>query len=900
MNKKKILYNYSKLFYFIVIVFLFSCSTKKNTTISRAYHNLTAHYNVFFNANESFKKGQKKINDNFHDNYSDIIPLYKCGDNKVSKSIYPQMNKTIEKASKTIKKHSITTKPKRKKNQLSKSQRDFFNKKEYCNWIDDSYIIMGQSHFYKRDFYPAIETFNYVIQQFNDEPVRYEGLLWLTRTYCEMNNFKKAKKLINVIEGEENKLPKKLKKDFYAVYADFFLKQEKYQEAIPKLLKAIDYNKKKKIIVRYKYLLAQIYQKIEDNDNASKYFNEVIKLNPEYEMAFNAKINLAILYDTSFDYDKNIEKQLFKMLKDDKNIDYQDQIYFALANIAFKENVIDQAIDYYKLSAQKSVSNTNQKAISFLSIADIYFEQTKYTLAQAYYDSTVTFLDKTYPEYEKISSKTRYLTELVKNLQTVQLQDSLQKLAKMTEKERLAVIDKIIENVKKEEELKKQDDEQEKLNSGFLNQNTRNNNTSNIGGKWYFYNPNALSMGHSEFIQKWGRRKLEDDWRRKNKASVDFNQTAGSEGSEQSNENNQKQLSNKTREFYLKDIPASDSAINNSNKQIQEALFNIANVYQDKLHDYNQAINVYESLIKKFPENDFLLLTYYRLYSLNKDLNNIEKTDYYKNLIIKNFPESNYAKVLINPSFFKELQKKQNQINLIYSATYKYYQNKQFDKVMYNFHYVDTTYKNNNLMSKFEMLKTLSVGKQKDTTTFKTELINYIKKYPNCDETKYATSILASLTHKKEMPATTDSVTVISVDAFESEQDSTEKEIYSIDNKAVHFYVIVIDSKKIDVNELKFNMSNFNIDYYSYINFNISNMILNTNFQLVVVKRFKNKDQGINYYESIIANDDVFKDIKPSDYRYFIISIENFKIFYQDKSIKKYLKFFNENYIKEE
>ncbi|RLD64117.1 MAG: hypothetical protein DRJ01_01770 [Bacteroidetes bacterium] len=900
MNKKKLLYNYHKFFGLLLIVLVFSCSTKKNTTISRAYHNLTAHYNVFFNANESFKKGKQKIDNKFRDNYSNILPLYKCGDNKIAKSIYPQMNKTIQKASKTIKKHSITAKPKRNNKQLSKSQRDFYNKKEYCNWIDDSYIIMGQSHFYKRDFYPAIENFNYVIQQFNNLPVRYEGLIWLTRTYCEMNNFRKAEELLNVIEGEENKLPKKLKKDFYAAYADFFLKQKKYNEAIPKLLKAIEYNKKKEVIVRYKYILAQIYQKVEDNDNASKYFNEVIKLHPEYEMAFNAQINLALLYDTSFDYDKNIEKQLFKMLKDDKNIDYQDQIYFALANISFKESDIDQAIDYFKLSAQKSVSNTNQKAISFLSIADIYFEQTKYTLAQAYYDSTIAFLDKTYPDYEKISSKTRYLTELVKNLQTVQLQDSLQKLAKMTDKEKFALIDKIIAQVQKDEELKKQEEQQEKLNASFLNQNTRNNNTSNLGGKWYFYNPNALSMGHSNFIQKWGRRKLEDNWRRKNKASVDFNQTDGTNGSDQPKDNNQKQLSNKSREYYLRNIPASDSAINISNKQIQEALFNIANVYQNKLKDYKQAISVYESLIKRFPDNTFLLLTYYRLYSLNKDLEFFEKSDYYKKLIINKFPESNYAKVLINPNFFKELQKKQNQINFIYSSTYKYYQNKQFDKVIYNYHYVDTTYKNNVLMSKFELLKTLSVGKQSDTATFKKELINYVKKYPKCDETKYATSILASLTHKKERAPTTDTATVISVDAFESEKDSTEKEIYSINNKAVHFYVLVIDSKKINVNEVKFNLSNFNIDFFSYINFDVSSMLLNTNFQLVVVKRFKNKDQGINYYESIIANNIVLKDLKPSDYRHFIISVDNFKIFYQDKNIKKYLKFFNKNYLKEE
>ncbi len=898
MNRKKFPYNNYLLYCFIIVALFLSCSTKKNTTISRSYHNLTAHYNVFFNANESFKKGLKKVDDNFHDNYSDILPMFKYGDNKVAKSIYPQMNKTIEKASKTIKKHSITVRPKIKKKRLTKSQRKFINKKEFCNWIDDSYMIMGKSHFYKQDFYPAIETFNYVVQQYTDKPVKYDGLLWLTRTYNEMNNYKKSKELLNLIEGEKNKVPKKLMKDFFTIYADYYLKQKKYEDAIPKLIKTIEYNKKKKYIVRYEYILAQVYQKVGDNDNASKFYNQVIGLNPEYEMSFNAKINLAILYDSSFDYNKDIEKQLFKMLKDDKNIDYQDQIYFALANIAFKEDYIDQAVSYYKLSAQKSISNTNQKAISFLSIADIYFKQKKYTLAQAYYDSTVTFLDNSYPDYEKISSKTRYLTELVKNLKTVQLQDSLQNLGKMTEKEKFAVIDQVINQIKKEEKLKQQEAQQERTSANFLNQNLRNTNSDNQGGKWYFYNPNALSMGHSGFIQKWGRRKLEDDWCRKNKASVDFDQISNADTTQQTTNGDQKQISNKSREYYLKDIPTTDSLLNISNKQIQEALFNIANIYQDKLKDYNQAISVYEDLIQKFPDNKFLLLTYYRLYSLNKNLNNVEKTNYYKNLIIEKFPETNYAKVLINPNFFKELQKKQNQINFLYSATYKYYLNNQFDKVLYNFNYADTTYKNNNLMSKFELLKTLSVGKQSDTTTFKTELINYLKKYPKSDETGYASSILASLTGNKTKTPTADSIAKISEDAFENEKDTSEQEIYAINSDAVHFYVIVIDSKKTDVNKLKFNLSNFNIDNYSYINFDVSSMILNTNFQLIVVKRFKNKDQGFNYFESVVANDIVFKDLKQTDYRHFIISVDNFKNFYQDKSIKKYLRFFNKNYLK--
>ncbi|MFC2086170.1 tetratricopeptide repeat protein [Bacteroidota bacterium] len=859
--------------------------------MTRTFHNVTSKYNVFFNANLSYENGLMKVERSFRDDYTKILPVFIYSDSKISKSVAPEMNRTIEKTSKLISRHSITVKPeKNKKKKLSDKEKEFLDKKEYTKWVDDAYLLLGKAHFHKHDFYPAIETFSYVVKEYSKNRIKFEALIWLSRTYIELKNYGEAIKILDQLDGDKN-FPKDYRHDYLLTKVHYFVKQNKFEDAIPLLRSTVQNETVKSKKARYYYILAQINELKNNIEAASYNYGEVVKLNPEYEMLFNARINRARLYDISLSGSKEIKKELEKMLKDDKNIEYQDQVYYALANIYQKEENIDLAIENYKLSVKVSVSNDNQKAISFLAIANHYFSVPEYKEAQAYYDSAVSFLDDEFLNYDVIFNKSRSLNELVDNLNIVEREDSLQRIAQMDEATRSQFILALIEEVKEEEQRLIEEQTQNAL---LMQQGLPAQSASAGGsGKWYFYNPVTLGLGQSEFTKLWGRRKMEDNWRRKNKAISAFGEGGDLASVENADTN---EYNNKQPEYYLQDLPLTDSLMKISDENIALALFNMAKVYKEKLKDYEQSIKIFKDLNERFPENQNALSAYYYIYLLNKEIKNEAAAEYYKRLIATNYPESQYASILTNPNYFKEMEEKENEIIKFYNETYNFYQQNNFDKVIANYNYADTAYPENDLMPKFDYLRTLVTGRTSDIEVFEKELELIVEKYPYSEIRPEAENIIAYINRDEEE-------TVKEKSLFDEETDEeieeSEEEIYEFDKRSTHFYMIVVENIKTDVNQIKFGIANFNIDYFSTLEFNISSALLNDEFQFVTVKSFKNRNQAMNYYESITEFGEFFGPLDPKSYRQFVISSENYVKFYKDKNINKYYRFFKSNYLKE-
>jgi len=867
--------------------------------VTRSYHNLTSYYNVYFNGADAFKSGLKKIDAAHKDNYSLILPLFKYSDNEASRSAYGDMNRALEKGAKCIRKHSITVKPARKegKNRKQKDE-DFYSKKEYVKWVDDAYLIIGKANFIKHDFYPAIETFNYIIKEYSDNLIKYDAYIWLARTYTEMGKFDKAQEFLNTLESEKAKLPETVFGPMAVTQADVLIRQNKLEDAIPSLEKAIEFTTGKKEKMRYLYILAQLYQETGDKKKAYTAYGQVIEMNPDYQMTFNARINRASIFNSNTGDSKQLQKELFKMLKDEKNEDYRDQIYYALGNIAYNETRDEEAIDFYKLSTLTSTENTNQKAVSFLAIADIYFEVPDYVDAQAYYDSAVALLTPDYPNYSALKNKSTNLNELVENIKTIEFEDSVQRIAKMSETDRNNFIDHLIQKVIEQEQIEKEQQAQQQQDLMFIQQ--QNQQTSNAkSGQWYFYNPSMLSMGQSEFKKKWGDRKLEDNWRRKNKSEATWDQ-ASSEDTKSKTDSAKTILSNKSRDYYLVNLPLSDSLQTMSNKNIEEAYYNIATLYKEKFDDFELSINEFMELLKRFPDTDFKLASYYslyKIYTLNKDFKNAE---IYKQKITKEFPNSDNAKILNNPDYFKELQAIDNQVNFMYSATYKYFLNDNCNEVLNNYHFVDTAYPNSTLLPKFALLSTLCSGKSTDTLTFKKNLQEFIAKYPDSEEKGYACDVLAALDRK---PREVQLAEEKKEPEFGSELagatpiDSIDISMYNKNFDLPHYYIVVVSNDKANANQVKFNLTNFNLDYFSFLEFDVSSILLSANYTLLVVKQFKNQKMADNYFKSVHIAGEVFEKIDKDGYRDFIITGDNFTKFYDDKNLLRYQKFFDINYL---
>ena len=888
----------------VAMVFLFSCSTKKNMFTSRAYHNLTARYNVYFNAKEALKAGELSIESAHKDNYSNILPMFLYSDKAACASASGSLQRAIDKSNKLIKTHSITAKPRFKNKDLSPEQKQFYNKRDFCDWVDDAYFLMGKAYLMKHDYFTSNKNFETVANEFKNAGLRIKARLWQARCKTEEGQTDDAIEILDKL-AEDPKFPDENKQEMAAVYANAYIKAQNYREAILRLEEAIVLTKKKSTRNRYNYILAQLYQLTNDNTKAQELYTNLLKNGLTYEMAFNAKINLATSFQSGSS--DEIKKMLNKMLRDSKNKEYKDQIYFALANIYFREGDVDKALETYKLSLSSNVSNKYQKSMSFLAIGNIYYDRKQYINAQPYYDSCVSLIDESVRGYQALVTKSKNLNELAKSYTIVVTQDSLQRMAKMSPNERNNVIDKAIKAIN-DKELEEQRLQLEASRYASLSQPLTSADDQNAG-KWYFYNPTMVTSGKIEFIKLWGTRKLEDDWRRKNKAAVvmspDDDESASTTDS--TGAPKKPKLSNKTREFYMQDVPLTDSALKVSEDKVEIAMFNVGSVFMNKIEDYQQGIETFEAFVKRFPESEMIVTAYYNLYTMYRELANQPKADYYKTLITSKYPSSKYAQAIANPNFFRDIKARDSKIESIFKKAYKAYFQENFTEVIADVAEAEKDFPDCETMPKFQFLKAMSVGRMSTASQLQEELTGFIEKYPKNESAELAKRIIDFINEQKQnginanAPLASlmkDTLSVSTAQVTEEQKKKEEKPLFTYQENVPHYYVIAAEVESVKSSRIKFNAINYNLEYFSNFPFEITEKTLGKKYNIVVIKPFSDNHQALSYYDLTTISDELFEGVDKSKTEQFIISEANFEILQKEYQLDKYLEFFYQNYIK--
>ena len=881
------------------------CSSRKNTGLNRFYHSLTTKYNILFNGSESFKSGIKKYEESYMDDYSQILPVFTYGDDELAATIKPDMDRTIEKSTKSIKMHSITKKPEQKKGPMSDKDKAFYSKNEYNRYIDDAYLIMGKAFFHQADYEAATRIFDFITKEYDDPKTKYLAYNWLIRTHVQLKDFREAQSIIEFVQGEIE-YPEKLNYSLNLTLADFHLKQQQFADAETYVAEALTLVRKKKEKLRLTFILAQLKEELEKTNEASKLYEEITKMNPSYEMAFNAKIKRASLFSGKGSSAK-IKSDLLEMLEDKKNNEYKDQIYFALGELEMKNNQIAKAVEYYKLSAASSVKNTNQKALSYLALANIHFDQSKYVESQSYFDSAVVSLDRNFPGYDELALKNRHLSKLVANLRQVSHQDSLQKVAKMPEKERTAFIQKIIQDLQAREAQEKQEEQQRMMAEmgGYDNMGRTRQVTSQAeSGKWYFYSPTAKSFGMPEFKRLWGTRKLEDNWRRRNKQVLGVEQITESEFSDDIIDP-KKGLDKKTPEYYMVELPLTDSAIAESHLKIQRALYNVGEVYRNNLKDYPLAVDAYKELIERYPESEYKIPSYYSLYKAYLEQGDVVQAEIYKNMIIRNYPESKYAKVLTDPNYFKQFEQEEQQRKKYYASTLDLYKQGNYNEVITRCEQMIPKEKDTEYYSKYRYLKALAMGDLYGITILKNEMEKIKNDFPKEDPVSVSAENLLLAIQENELKNLSNLKVTEASDTLKEkeiagivEQKTMEQieKIYTYTPEAKHHFLLVI-AKEADINQLKFNLINFNLDFDIQKSYDVVSKEFNQFFNLVEVKEFENESKARDYAIRIKAESEiVFKDVKSEDYQYFIITPDNIEKLNEEKVIRDYLLFYQKHY----
>ena len=918
------------------MIWLAGCSTSKNSdpgVAGQVYHDITARNNAYFNGDLKLKTIQKNIAESYKDDFDELLAIYPQRDPESAQTYASELDDVIKKASMAIRLHEpskwtdnsyrlvgtsyflkgdyetaletfqyISTefkeeqleekvsssqkkkkkkkkkpakkKKKKKKKKKGKPQTALQIKQEKAEQVEKvssekKDAKTGQPAKDKNEEDKNESFLNFL----KHKPTRPDALIWLVDTYTEMAKYKEAEAVVTIIEAEK-KFPRKLKKDLEISKANLYLKNGALEKATRPLTSIIAHTKKKRQKTRYLYILGQVYERLNNHSNSVYNYRQVLKTRPTYEMEFNSKMSIARVSgkDNSISKSEIIEL-LTKLIKDSKNDEFYDQIYFALAELALQSGDKKGAITYLNKSVQTSTTNISQKAKSYLSLADIYFEDESYQNAQLYYDSTLTLLDNSNERYEELDLLNITLKDLVDQINKINTQDSLQYLASLSDNERERAINDIIRKQKQKNVVTDSDQ-----HFNFQNNQNAPNQDSQTSGSWYFYNTAAKGQGFNDFVKKWGTRKLEDNWRRSDKSTVmedaeddaiQDTTMAGIDGE-------------LDKDAFLASLPISDEAMEKSNQILIQAYYTLANLYKNDLKDDVKAIENFETLLKRFPDNKFLVETYYNLYIIYKDKNNQDKANYYKNRLIKEFPESPFAKFMTDPNYLAATEQEDKKISNYYDYTYRLYLQNRIDETLGRIAAADSMFKDNHTFRpKFALLEAFAIGKSQDLPGYISALQRVTANFPN-DEVKIKAEEI--LTYLDQLENT----------EYELQINASQ---YEFDADATHFFLASYSGKGINSNDLINKIASYNDLNRSLEDLKVNSLVLNEKVNLILVKSFVNHKIATNYYNAITAGQ-TFENFNTDDLQLFTISDSNFNKMINNRELDSYTQFFKTKYVK--
>lgn len=871
---------------FLLVGVIFSCSTRKNTAINRAYHNTTSRFNVNFNGQEALKAGEEEHKKLLKDNYINILPIYCYPQKSELSSIYPSMDRVIEKASKSIYKHSM-----------------FFKGKEYVKPIDDAYLMMGKAYFYKQDYVQAQRIFSYIISTHKDGNCVEEAMIWNARCAIRQSYFTRADELINETKYYvQPKNSKKLNLLYAAAGAEYHLTAPDgdYETATNYIDDILKNKPKKDFKIRMYFILGQLYEKLEQPTTAHDYFMKVAKKSNSYEMEFNARMHLATNYDGSPSRRAQIMKELDKMLKEEKNEPYRDQIYYAMSEV----NRIDEDTTERMENLAKSVAaykeNDFQRTYSSLQLADLYFNQEKYPESKAYYDTATSSMPKSYPNYDEIKRKSAVLTELVDNLQVVVVQDSLQRIAKMSEKDRDRWVKGKIAAYKAEKSRKEKEerDKELALQSALGYQNYNQLNNSGNSGKWYFYNSTLMQTGKTEFLRRWGNRKLEDNWRISNKQQMSFEDMAAfndpnaktdtTEYDEDGNPILKRETDPEKERYYTQDLPLTPGAIDTSNEMIAEAMYQAAIIYFDLLNDVPRGMDMLDKFYKRFPDHTLAPSVLFIQYNRYKEMRS-DKAETPKQIILTKYADTDYARLIREPDYYKKLAEENQKVEKQYETVYQAFSEKQWKRVISMSDDALAVCTDKVLRSKYAYIRAVSVGQVQNKEAYRAALEGVLADYGDQPVADLARILLTEL----------DPVPVTQQTAAAAQETATQGQpafVYAPNDW--HYVTLIVDVHKRNVMNLKTDISNFDREFYSLQKFTINSFYITQDKQIVTVSRFENKETAMDYYYAISRHENFAGDIASEVITVYVMSATNYSNYYKKKDIRPlYDDFFKENYL---
>ena len=905
-----------------LVALLASCSTEKNTSRSRWWHSFNARYNTYYNGSVAYIDASLEKENGNKDNFTEMIPMYTVGNKKSRELGKANYDKAIEKCEKAIKLHSITKRPEWTKRRR-KTERDieWLSRKEYNPFLWKAWMLMGRSQFYQGAFDEAASTFSYMCRLYATQPAIYgRARAWLAKSYIEQDWLYDAEDVIRNMQRDS--IHWRAQKEWDFTYADYYIHTGDYDKAIPYLKKSIDHEMRKKQKARLCFLLGQLYAATGKNAEAYKAFKSVVRKNPPYELEFNARIAVTEVMGAS--QAKKMVGKLKRMAASDKNKDYLDQVYYAIGNIYLAQKDTMNAISNYEKGNKKATRSGIEKGVLLLKLGDLYWQQEKFSDAQRCYGEAIGLLDKDRKDYEQLSARSKVLDELVPYTDAIHLQDSLQALVKMSEKDRNAAIDRVIAELKRQEkEQKRLEDEKNaqqtmQRNGAMGNRNNTNrNNTAQTqqnnrqNAVWYFYNAMAVQQGKQAFEKLWGKRENTDNWQRVNKTVVgNLNGDADMELTEEQKDSIAKaelaqdsleQLKDSAqndphkREYYLAQIPFTEDQVATSNLAIMDGLYNSGVIFKDKLDNLDLSKKQFTRLETQYPDFEQKADMYYHLFLLYSRLGQHDVAAGYVEKLKAEYPDNQWTILLTDPYFKENAQFGVHIEDSLYAATYDAFKADRLSEAKANAQISATRFPLGENRDKFLFIGGLAKLNDGDSKGCVDDMKAVVEKFPQSKLAEMAGMIVNGVNAGKPLHGARFDLGDVWTrrTAVLADSDSINAKTFDAERNTEFVFMLAYVPDSVDENKLLYQMAKVNFTHYVVRNFDLAIEDAN-GLRRMVVRGFRNYDEALQYARGLAEQAGLQQLL--SGCKAIVISDKNLPLLGTNFSYADYQDFYDKNF----
>lgn len=882
---------------------------------------MTARFNTMYNGRKAFDEGVEAQNKGHVDNYTELLPMFIVADKKTAAMGKGSYETAIEKSQKAIKKHSIKRKPKKPSGRMSDKQKAFFARKEFNPKLHKAWMMMADAQFNKGEFIEAAATYNYILRLYADQPkVASVARAKLARCYVLLEWPYDAEDVMNKMRRDS--ISPRGQRELDATRAAYLIETGQLDEAITPLANSVKHTKGKLQKARRYYLLGQIYQQTGQKQKAYAALKRCVRLNPPYELAFNARIlQTEVMADGQ---GKAMIRKLRRMAKSPNNANYLDRIYYAIGNIYLASRDTMQTIYAWKKGIEESTQNGFAKAIVLQSLGELYWQRENYIDATACYNELAQLMDKEHEKYQEVQQRSKILTEIEPHLSAVKLQDSLQVLAKLPEKEYLAAIDRVIAELKKQEKEAEKRAANQEANAARANSAQAAQAQTGAKGQtgavrrgaqsatFYFYNAQTVSQGKQEFQRRWGNRPNEDNWRRSTKQKP--SEADGGEGYDYAAEDSLAQISDEMgdfgglseeeqrlkdslendphhREFYLKQIPFTEEQMEASNAMILDGLYHSGVLEMDKIGNFTMAEKTLNRLISDFPDFEQMDDVYYHLFLLAMRRGDQEEMDRYLGLMQEAYADSKLTKTISNPRFVELAQNGRHLEDTLYAQTYEAYKAGQYWIVDQNVKESAEDFEEGAHRAKFlfiHAMKQLYTG-QRDS--FFAELKVVAEKYGKDEIAELAKAYVKGIEEGRLLASDKwDASDIWSAHALDVSADSTATADSLVADPAVPYvFVLAYPTGEVDEDQLLFEMARYNFTSFMARNFEVEIVKAGVISQLRVTG-FKSYDEVHAYAQQLYSDAHLRQRLE--GIRAILISEANLKLLGTRYSYDEYAEFF--------